>query len=93
LRTLTPAEPGLLPWVTGFSGLAFRRGKTTFTLADLINELGISVSGGGPGWLHRVRAGSPVPARRRPGRQDAAGTGGCVVTFRHAAIHAEPLAA
>jgi formylglycine-generating enzyme required for sulfatase activity len=84
-------EPPLLPRVVEFFGLAFVRGMTTFTLLDLVNALGIEVFEGGRVSVGGFRLmGLFRPAR--PGLQDAAGSDGAAVAFRHAAYQ-EVLAA
>jgi hypothetical protein len=70
------ADGGLLPRMVSFFGLAFLRGVTTFSLVELVNELGIEVFGGG-----RVEFGS---FRLAPLFRPAGGVDG-VVAFRHAA--------
>ena len=70
------AGPGLLPQVTGYFGLAFLRGVTTFTLVELVNALGIGAFDGG-----RVDAGS----FRLRDLFRAAEPAGTALAFRHAA--------
>jgi formylglycine-generating enzyme required for sulfatase activity/energy-coupling factor transporter ATP-binding protein EcfA2 len=79
------AGPELLPRVAEFFGLALLRGVTTFTLAELVNGLGISVFDGGQigSGGFRLRA-LFRPAGRASGVADA-GEAGAVVAFRHAA--------
>ncbi len=75
-HTTQVVDGGLLPGVVRFFGLAFLHGVTTFSLVELVNELGIEVFGGG-----RVEFGS---FRLAPLFRPAVGAGG-VVAFRHAA--------
>ena len=49
------------------SGLAFLRGVTSFSLLDLVNELGIGAFEGGRAELGGIPAAGAVPGRR-PGR-------------------------
>jgi hypothetical protein len=69
-------EPGLLPRVVGYFGLAFLRGVTVFTLIELVNALGMGVFAGG-----RVDPGS-FRLRELFRIADAAGA---ALAFRHAA--------
>jgi Sulfatase-modifying factor enzyme 1/NACHT domain len=70
-------EPSLLPRVVEFFGLALLRGAATFSLAELVNELGISVFEG-----ERIGFGQ---FRLAGLFRVADGAGGKVVAFRHAA--------
>jgi hypothetical protein len=71
------AGPSLLPRVVEFFGLALLRGVTTFTLTELVNELGIAVFDG-----QRVGFGQFELAELF---RIADGGAGNVVAFRHAA--------
>ena len=78
-------EPALLPRVVDFFGLAFLRGATTFTLVDLVNELGIEVfesSRVGLGGFRLMELFRPAGG---PSDPDAAASGGAAVAFRHVA--------
>jgi hypothetical protein len=78
-------EPALLHRVVEFFGLAFVRGVTTFTLLDLVNELGIAVFEGGRVSLGGFRLMTLFRPADPAGSRDAAGSGGAAVAFRHAA--------
>lgn len=81
------AGPSLLPQLVELFGLAFLRGVTTFTLADLASELGISVFDGGRITLGSFRLGElfrPVSLAGAGSGVSGAGAGG-TVAFRHAA--------
>lgn len=54
-------EPALLPRVVEIFGQAFVRGVTTFSLLDLVNELGVAVFEGG-----RISVPSHCATSRRP---------------------------
>ena len=78
-------EPALLSRVVEFFGLAFLRGATTFTLIDLVNELGIEVFEGsrvGLGGFRLMELFRPAGA---PSDPDTAASGGAAVAFRHVA--------
>ncbi|HEY4864401.1 MAG TPA: hypothetical protein VIK45_02705, partial [Candidatus Dormibacteraeota bacterium] len=78
-------EPELLPRVVDFFGLAFLRGVTTFTLVELVNELGLAVFEGGRAGLGGFRLMALFRPAGIPGNPDAAGFGGAAVAFRHVA--------
>ncbi len=81
------AEPGLLGRAVEYFGLAFLRGVTTFTLVDLVNELGLEVFDGGRVGLDGLRLMPLFRSAEVPGGPGAGGTGGsgAAVAFRHAA--------
>jgi hypothetical protein len=80
------AGPALLPRVVEFFGLAFLRGVTTFTLVDLVNELGMAAFDGGRVSFGSFQIGELFrPAGAAAGSRDAAGLAGMGVAFRHAA--------
>ena len=78
------ADPGLLPAMTRFFGLAFLRGIITFTLVELVNEFGVTAFEGGRVSFTAFR---PAPLFRpaSPPAGQAAGPGEQAVAFRHAA--------
>ena len=57
-------EPRLLPRVIRYFGLSYLQGVTVFTLVELVNELGISVFGGGRVEPGQLPAPGSVPGRR-----------------------------
>lgn len=72
----------LLPRVAGYFGLAFLRGASTFTLAELVNELGIAVFDGGRVGMESFR----LRELFRPVSVGGAAVGADArVAFRHAA--------
>ena len=76
------AGPSLLPRVVDYFGLAFLRGASTFTLAELVNELGIAVFDGGRVGLESFR----LRDLFRPVSVGGAAVGADArVAFRHAA--------
>ena len=78
-------EPRLLDRVVESFGLAFLHGVTTFTLVDLVNELGIAAFDGGHVTFGNFRLGSLFRPGDASGGHDAAGSAGAAVAFRHAA--------
>ena len=82
---LQVVEPVLLPRLVEFFGLAFLRSVTTFTLIELVNELGIAVFEGGRVGLDRFRLMALFRPAGATGSPDAAGSGGPAVAFRHVA--------
>jgi len=78
-------RPGLLARVVECFGLAFLRGVTTFTLVDLVNDLGIAVFDNGRVSFGEFRLGPLFRPADASGGRDAAGSGGGAVAFRHAA--------
>jgi hypothetical protein len=79
------AEPALLPRAVEFFGLAFLRGVTTFTLVDLVNELGIAAFDGGRVSFGDFRLRELFRPANGSGGGDGAGLAGAAVAFRHAA--------
>lgn len=71
------AEPSLMPRIVEFFGLAQLRGTTTFSLTELVNELGISAFEGQRIEFSRFRL--------RPLFRPADGAAGNIVAFQHAA--------
>ena len=78
-------EPRLLDRVVESFGLAFLRGVTTFTLVDLVNELGIAAFDGGHVSFAAFRLAPLFRPGDAAGGQDADGSAGAAVAFRHAA--------
>jgi hypothetical protein len=80
------AEPALLPRIVEFFGSAFLRGVTTFTLVELVNELGMSVFEGGRVGFGEFRLGPLFRPTDAPDSGHEAGPpGGSAVAFRHVA--------
>ena len=79
------AEPRLLDRVVECFGLAFLRGVPTFTLVDLVNELGIAAFDGGHVSFGAFRLAPLFRPGDASGGQEAAGSVGAAVAFRHAA--------
>lgn len=77
-------RPDLLERVVECFGLAFLRGVTTFTLVDLVNELGMAAFDGGRVGFGEFRLGPLFRPADASGR-DIAGSAGAAVAFRHAA--------
>lgn len=75
-------KPWMVPAVVSFFGLAFLRGVTTFTLGQLVNELGVSVFDGGRIGLAEFRA---RPLFRLADAGDRRAGADARVAFRHVA--------
>lgn len=78
-------DPALLPRVVEVFGSAFLRGVTTFSLVDLVNELGIAVFEGGRVSLSGFRLMEIFRPAGPAGGRDATGADGAAVAFLHTA--------
>jgi formylglycine-generating enzyme required for sulfatase activity/energy-coupling factor transporter ATP-binding protein EcfA2 len=75
------ADRDLLPVVVAYFGLVFLRGTTTFTLVELVNELGIAAFDGGRVSFASLRLAPLFRLTGPAGTADAA----AVIAFRHSA--------
>jgi Sulfatase-modifying factor enzyme 1/NACHT domain len=78
-------EPALLPRMVAFFGLAFLRGVTTFSLVDLVNEIGISAFDGGRVSFGGFRLAALFRSANGSDGLRRVGSAGAAVAFRHVA--------